>query len=91
MAKHPNSLANLKSGRPKGALNKSTRDIQDFARRMLEDPEYVRELAVRLRRGKAPHVETVLYHYGYGKPRETISVENVPPFLFRIADDTRDE
>ncbi len=75
-------------GRPKGLPNKVTRDIQEFARAVLEDPDYVRELKVRLRRGKAPHVETALYHYGYGKPRETISIDHVPPFLLRIDDGT---
>jgi len=87
----PKSLANLKrGGGRKGIPNKSTRDIQAFSRAMLEDPEYVRELAIRLRRGKAPHVETVLYHYGYGKPRETLKLEDVPPFLLRVNDGTDD-
>lgn len=79
---------NAGKGRPKGALNKSTRDIQEFSRATLEDPEYVRELKTRLRRGKAPHVETLLYHYAFGKPKETLNVEHVPPFLFRIDDGT---
>lgn len=81
---------NAGKGRPKGIPNKRTREIQAFAAKMLEDADYVKELAVRLRRGKAPHVETLLYHYAYGKPKETIAVEHVPPFLLRIDDGSGD-
>jgi len=78
--RNPNSLANLKlgKGRPKGKPNKATRDIQEFARKMLEDPEYVRKLTSRLQAGKATHLEPLLYHYGYGKPKDTLAVEGGP-------------
>ncbi len=77
-------------GRKKGVPNKAKREIQRFATEQLEDTAYVRDLKVRLRRGKAPHVETLLYHYAYGKPRETLALENVPPFLLRIDDGDQD-
>lgn len=68
-------------GRPKGATNKSTRDIQAFSRAQLEDPEYVAALRERLIEGKAPHMETLLAHYAYGKPKDTLSVETLTPLV----------
>ena len=62
-------------GRPKGSVNKSTKDIQAFARECLESPEYRDSLKRRLQRGDAPHMETLLHHYGYGKPKETVQVD----------------
>lgn len=59
-------------GRPKGALNKSTREIKDIASGLLSDPAYVDSLRRRLTSGKAPHMETLLHHYAYGKPKETV-------------------
>lgn len=69
-------------GRPKGARNKATRDIQQFSRAVLEDPEYVAALKLRLVEGRAPHMETLLAHYAYGKPKDTLAVEGeLPPFV----------
>lgn len=59
-------------GRQKGSLNKVTREIRDVSRQMLERPEYLRALQARLDAGTAGPVESLLYHYGYGKPKETI-------------------
>lgn len=57
-------------GRKKGTPNSATVEIRDFARVMLENPAYRTALKARLISGKAPHMETLLYHYAYGKPRE---------------------
>ena len=62
-------------GRPKGVPNKATREIKDFARECLEDPTYIESLKRRLKSGKAPHMETLLAHYGYGKPKEQLEIE----------------
>lgn len=72
-------------GRPKGVKNKATREIQEAARGLLEDPAYVEALKLRLKRGTAGAVETLLYHYAYGKPKDTLSVEgSIPPFILRV-------
>lgn len=68
-------------GRPRGAKNKSTREIQAFSRELLEDPAYVKSLRERLKDGKAPHMETLLSHYAYGKPKDTLIVEDAPPLM----------
>jgi hypothetical protein len=78
----PRNTSGLKRGgqpgRPKGLPNKATREIQAFARGLLEDPDYVRKLIARLQAGKATHLEPLLYHYGYGKPKDVLSVEGGP-------------
>ena len=59
-------------GRPKGATNKATREIKDIADGLLSDAAYLASLRRRLIAGKAPHMEQLLHHYRYGKPKDTI-------------------
>lgn len=61
-----------KGGRPKGSLNKATIEIKEAARLLLEDPVYQASLKARLEAGTAGAVEPLLYHYVYGKPKDTI-------------------
>jgi hypothetical protein len=44
---------------------------------LLTDPEYLDLLAKRLKVGKAPHMETLLCHYAFGKPKESIEVSGL--------------
>lgn len=60
-----------RAGRPKGVQNKATVEIREASKRLLEDDAYQANLLERLRDGKAPHMETLLHHYAYGKPKET--------------------
>lgn len=59
-------------GRPKGSVNKTTRQIREIATGLVDDPAYLAKLKERLREGKAPHMETLLHYYAYGKPKETV-------------------
>jgi hypothetical protein len=59
-------------GRQKNTPNRVTVEIREAAKGLLEDPAYVQSLQVRLREGTAGAVESLLYHYAYGKPKETI-------------------
>src|SRR5690348_11807102 len=75
-------------GRQKGTPNKATAEVKEFARQCLEDPAYQKALKVRLKEGEAPQIEALLYHYAYGKPRETIQHEgNIPPFMMLVHED----
>lgn len=60
--------------RPKGNLNTVTKDVRAIAQGMLNDPEYVAGLIIRLRSGVAPHIETLLWHYAYGRPQTRIEL-----------------
>jgi hypothetical protein len=62
-------------GRPKGSHNKNTVDAREMATRFLGDSVYQTNLLKRLRAGKAPHLEPLLYHYAYGKPVDRLKVE----------------
>lgn len=61
-------------GRQKGTPNKATVEIREIARALVEDPAYVASLRERLIAGEAPHMETLLHHYAYGKPPERVEV-----------------
>ena len=47
-------------------------EIKELAQSLLEDPIYQAKLKKRLRDGKAPQIEVLLYHYAYGKPSQTV-------------------
>ena len=72
-------------GRPKGVPNKATRDIKAWARGMLEDPDYRASLKARLASGQAGQVEALLYHYGYGKPKEQVELSSgLAPLIVEV-------
>lgn len=67
-------------GRPKGALNKGTQEAREFATRILDSEDYKRSLELRIRTGELPpQIETLLYYYRYGKPKERVEMEVVSP------------
>jgi|SRR6266853_1739521 len=64
-------------GRPRGAQGKVTREVKEWARGLLEDPEYRDALQRRLIDGTCPpQLEVLLYHYAYGKPVDVIAMAN---------------
>ena len=58
-------------GRPLGSKNAATQEIRAFSEDMITSPTYVAKLRDRLEAGKAPHMETLLFQYAYGKPKDT--------------------
>lgn len=64
-----------KGGRPKGALNKATLAARELAANVL-DERYMARLKDRVYAGKAPHMETLLWHYLHGRPRDLEAPHN---------------
>jgi hypothetical protein len=65
------------AGRPKGAPNKATQSIREFSRSVLENPKYREHLVRRAEEDKlAPHEFLVLHQYAYGKPKDTVAIED---------------
>ena len=89
-----NFRGRMSPGRPKGVRNKAAREIKERARDLMENPDYLKALKRRLEAGRAPHMETLLCHYAYGKPKEVIEysgpgggpiqVQPVPADLARL-------
>jgi len=64
-----------RAGRPPGVLNKVTVAVREVAQGLVDDPVYRASLQERLNAGQlAPAVETMLWHYAHGKPKETVEL-----------------
>src|SRR5262249_51861287 len=62
-------------GRPGGARNKATQQIQELAGPLLDDEQYQANLLERLRAGTAGPMEPLLWRYRFGAPpRETLDL-----------------
>jgi hypothetical protein len=82
--RNSNSLRNLKRGgspgRPKGVPNKITVEARDLAQKLLDDPKYADGFKKRLLAGElAPALESMVWHYAYGKPIERLEVDAPEP------------
>lgn len=65
-----------RAGRPPGVPNKATLEAKEACSGLVDDPAYRKRLRRRLLAGKlAPAVETMLWHYAKGKPKETVGLE----------------
>jgi hypothetical protein len=62
-------------GRPRGVPNKASLEIKKSARLLVEDEDYQASLKQRITAGKAPHMETLLFQYAYGKPKDVTEHE----------------
>lgn len=80
---HPNSQANLKPrpGKRTRGPARATKAVREIARGMLEDREYRAKLFARMKSGRAGIMEPLLWHYGYGKPKDELRVEGSLPAL----------
>ena len=67
-------------GRPKGARNKASVRVREWATGIVEDPKVQARLLADARAGKLhPSVMTALLAYAYGRPRDTVSAEPMIP------------
>lgn len=77
-----------KRGRPKGSRNKSTLEAKEAAGEILESAEYRESLIVRAKAGTLPpQIETMLWHYRYGKPIERLEVSDLTKQLAELSDE----
>jgi hypothetical protein len=74
----PFTKGNPGGGRPKGAQNKATLEIKEFARNFLTSDGYRRTVERRILAGTAPQMEVLLHHYAFGKPTNKYT-EPAPP------------
>jgi hypothetical protein len=64
--------------RSKGALNWTTREAKEMARRIVCDPEYWEATRKRAIEGTLGQMEPVLWHYAFGKPKERVELSLAP-------------
>ena len=63
-------------GRRKGTPNKATAEAKEFCNSLVDDPRYQARLRLRLLAGKLPPaIESMLWHYAKGKPKEQIGID----------------
>ncbi len=92
MPRNTSGLRRGGPGRPKGLPNKATQDVREFAQRFIDDEDYRASLKRRILRGSAPHMETLIWHYRFGKPKDTLDVNlaELAPLRIVIEDAQRD-
>jgi hypothetical protein len=64
-------------GRPKGSKDKYKLEIlpiKTLASQLLQDADYLKSLAIRLKAGDAPHMEKFFAEHLWGKPKETVDL-----------------
>lgn len=77
-------------GRAPGTVPKVTQEVRALCRTLIANGQYRRTFRKRLFAGElAPPLEALVWHYAYGKPKETVdltgtlSIPDVVTFLIR--------
>jgi len=75
-------------GRPAGKPNKATREVQVWAREIVEDPTGVEKTRELYQKGKlAPAIVIELMNRAYGKVKDTIEMHQPRPLVVEILAD----
>lgn len=86
--RNPAFREQMGKGRPPGRPNRRTIIGREFAQGILESEEYQQSLKRRIENGTlSPLVEILLYHYAYGKPKETVEIRRGPIDLSGLSTD----
>lgn len=86
MAKRGPKPGQKAGGRAKGTKNKRSEGVEAWARAAVEDPAYRASFLLRMNSGVlAPAVESMIWHYAYGKPTEKLELTgaNQGPIVMR--------
>lgn len=63
------------NGRPKGSLNKATKEAKAFCSSLTDDPVYQAKLRKDFRaRTLEPSIEQMIWYYAKGKPKERVEL-----------------
>lgn len=63
------------AGRPRGVPNKVTTEAKAACNAIVDDPDYRKNLLVRMRDGTVhSSVETMVWYYAKGKPKERVEI-----------------
>jgi hypothetical protein len=63
-------------GRPKGVPNRATLEVREFSASIVDDPAYQQRVRERALAGELPPaIESLLWHYRWGKPKEDAHIE----------------
>ena len=73
-----------RGGRQKGTRNHVTDGIREIARGFIDDPVYRAALKARLEAGTAGTMESLLWHYGHGKPALDHAADGALPTAITI-------
>jgi len=77
----PKGVSGNPAGKKPGTPNRVTVVAREVAAEIVDDPEYRTRLKARALAGElAPAVESMLFHYRFGKPKERVEVSVVDPF-----------
>jgi len=61
-------------GRPKGAENQKTKEAREIARKLTTDKTYQINLLKRMQDGTAGPMEPCIWHYAFGKPKDSLDL-----------------
>jgi hypothetical protein len=80
-------------GRKPGVPNKITAEVRQFALAFLNNPKGLAKMAEQYEQGTLPPaILSLLFHYGAGKPTDTLKVEGqLPRFEVIFKDDVSDD
>ena len=63
-------------GRRKGQVSKVTGEVRELCQNIVRDENYLKNLTLRMIRGDVPpQVEQMVWVYAFGKPKESIEIE----------------
>lgn len=63
------------SGRPRGTPNKATTEVRELCQRLVTDPAYLETLVTDFKKRELPpQIETLIWHYAFGRPVTRLEV-----------------
>ncbi len=71
-------------GRPKGAINRTTKAHKEWAHDLLTSKEWRDSAKQRIIEGKAPHLESLILQQVTGKPKDVVELNTPRPVLIDL-------